>query len=195
MLRHRLVVGHADLVEEVEGGCVEEGLAQNVDVEVVDEDREDDPDQVMLMTTAKTMKLAKKMSMSKVEAKRCHQVGKDLVDEGCVEEVDRKMVMCRCGGVVMSLTMASREDLDGTRALLPCQMVPGFHLKGVPRWGCSEVVGLSCHCVHAWSSMLAVESVLMIATVVVVVLLPLMLAPFSWDASLSQAVRGVDNVR
>ena len=56
LLRHRLVVGHADLVEEVEGGCVEEGQVQNVDVEVVEEDREDDPDQVMLMTTAKTMK-------------------------------------------------------------------------------------------------------------------------------------------
>ena len=49
-------MGHADLVEEVEGGCVEEGQVQNVDVEVVEEDREDDPDQVMLMTTAKTMK-------------------------------------------------------------------------------------------------------------------------------------------
>ena len=32
---------------------VEEDLVQNVDVEVVEEDREDDPDQVMLMTTAK----------------------------------------------------------------------------------------------------------------------------------------------
>ena len=73
----------------------------------------------MLMTTARTMKLAKSMSRSKVEAKRCHQVGKDLVDEGCVEEVDRKMVMCRCGRVVMSLYMG-RVDLDGTRALLPC---------------------------------------------------------------------------
>ena len=49
----------ADRVEEVEGGYVEEGLGPNVDEEVVEEDREDDLDQVMLMTTAKTMKLAK----------------------------------------------------------------------------------------------------------------------------------------
>ena len=46
---------------------VEEGLVQNVDVEVVEEGREDDPDQVMLMTTAKTMKLAK--SRSEVDAR------------------------------------------------------------------------------------------------------------------------------
>ena len=61
-LRRRQVVDHADLVVGVEGVCVEEGQVQNVDVEVVEEDREDDPDQVMLMTTAKTMKLAKSMS-------------------------------------------------------------------------------------------------------------------------------------
>ena len=111
-------MGHADLVEEVEGGCVEEGQVQNVDVEVVEEDREDDPDQVMLMTTAKTM-MAKKLSMSKVDARRCHEEGRDLVVERCEEEVVQKMMMmCRCGGVE-SLTMDSRGP-RGIRALLPC---------------------------------------------------------------------------
>ena len=118
-LRRRQVVDHADLVVVVDVGPVVEGLGPNVDEEVAEEDREDDPDQVMLMTTARTMKLAKSMSRSKVEAKRCHQVGKDLVDEGCIEEVDKEMVMmCRCG-VVLSLDMG-RGDLGLTRALLPC---------------------------------------------------------------------------
>ena len=58
LLRHRLVVDQTDLVEEVEGGYVEKGQVQNVDEEIAEENREDDPYQVMLMTTAKTMKLA-----------------------------------------------------------------------------------------------------------------------------------------
>ena len=94
-------MGHADLVEEVEGGCVEEGQAQNVDVEVVEEDREDDPDQVMLMTTAKTMKLAK--SRSEVVARCRRPSRRDLVEEDDVEEVVEQMLISRCGGVVMSL--------------------------------------------------------------------------------------------
>ena len=90
---------------------------QNVDEEVAEEDREDDPDQVTLMTTAKTMKLAKKMSMSKVDARRCREEGMDLVVERCEEEVVQKMVMmCRCGGV-MSLLVGRGA---GTVALLPC---------------------------------------------------------------------------
>ena len=117
LLRRRLVVVHADRVEEVEGGYVEEGQVQNVDEEVAEEDREDDPDQVTLMTTAKTMKLAKKMSMSKVDARRCREEGMDLVVERCEEEVVQKMVMmCRCGGV-MSLLVGRGA---GTVALLPC---------------------------------------------------------------------------
>ena len=60
LLRHRHVVVHADRVEEVDAGYVEEGLGPNVDEEVVvEEDREDDLKQLVLMTTVKTMKLAK----------------------------------------------------------------------------------------------------------------------------------------
>ena len=81
LLRHRLVVGQTDLVEEVEGDYVEGGQVQNVDEEVVEEDQEDDLHQVMLMTTAKTMKLAKSMSMSEVDARRCREGGMDLVVE------------------------------------------------------------------------------------------------------------------
>ena len=55
-LRRRQVVDHADLVVGVDVGPVVEGLGPNVDEEVVEEDREDDPDQMMLMTTVKTMK-------------------------------------------------------------------------------------------------------------------------------------------
>ena len=100
-------------VEVVPGDPVEEeDQVQNDDVEVVvDEVREVD---LLLPKMSKTKTM--QMSRSKVEAKRCHQVGKDLVDEGCVEEVDRKMVMlmCRCGGVVLVGRGA------GTVALLPC---------------------------------------------------------------------------
>ena len=143
MLRRRQVeVVHADRVEEVDVGYVEEGQVQNVDVEVVEEDREDDPDQVMLMTTAKTMKLAKSMSTLEVGAKDDRLGQRDLVEEDDVEEVVQEMLMSRCGGVVMSLLTMGR-GVPGIGALLPCQ-IPG-PLKGVPRWGCSEVVGLSSH--------------------------------------------------
>ena len=43
-------------VEVVHSDRVEEGLGPNVDEEVVDADREDDLEQLMLMTTVKTMK-------------------------------------------------------------------------------------------------------------------------------------------
>ena len=70
LLRHRHVqlevVRLKDRVEKVDVGYVEEGLGPNVDEEIVEEDREDDLEQVMLMTTARTMKLAK--SMSEVDA-------------------------------------------------------------------------------------------------------------------------------
>ena len=120
LLRHRLVVGQTDLVEEVEGGYIEEGQVQNVDEEVAEEDREDDPDQVMLMTTAKTMKLAKKMSMSKGVARGNRREDADTVVKDDVEEVVREMVvvMCRCGcgGSLLVRRAASRVTL----ALLPC---------------------------------------------------------------------------
>ena len=119
LLRHRLVVGHADLVVGVDVGPVVEGLGPNVDEEVVVEDREDDLEQAMLMTTARTMKLAKRMSMSKTVgvAKNGRLEDADLVVERCVEEVVRKMVMvmCRCGGVVSLLV-----GRVATLALLPC---------------------------------------------------------------------------
>ena len=57
MLRHRHVVDHADLVVGVDVGPVVEGLGPNVDEEVIDADR-DDLQQAMLMMTARTMKLA-----------------------------------------------------------------------------------------------------------------------------------------
>ena len=69
---------------------------------------------------------------------------RDLVEEDDVEEVVRKMVMCRCGWGGWSLCMGRETEMD---ALLPCQkMVPKLSQKGVPRWGCSEVVGESCRC-------------------------------------------------
>ena len=46
-------------VEVAQEDRVVEGLGPNVDEEVVDADREDDLEQAMLMTTARTMKLAK----------------------------------------------------------------------------------------------------------------------------------------
>ena len=118
LLRRRQVeVAHADRVEEVDVGYVEEGLGPNVDEEVVEEDREDDPDQVMLMTTAKTMKLAK--SRSEVVARCRRPSRRDLVEEDDVEEVVQEMLMSRCGGVVMSL-LVCRGASGVTLALLPC---------------------------------------------------------------------------
>ena len=72
------------------------------------------------MTTAKTMKLAKKMSMSKVDARRCREEGMDLVVERCEEEVVQKMVMvmcrCGCGGSLL----VGRGEPGVAIALLPC---------------------------------------------------------------------------
>ena len=148
---------------------VEEDLVQNVDVEVVvGEVREVDLPQLSKTMSKRKTKLAKSISMLEVDAIDGRLEERDLVEEDCVEEVGKAMVMCRCGGVMSLLTMA-RVDLEGTRALLPCQIIWSFHLKGVPSWGCSEVVGLSCRCVHAWSLVAMVKSC-MIATVVVVVL-------------------------
>ena len=118
LLRRRQVeVAHADLVEEVDIGYVEEGLGPNVDEEVVEEDREDDLEQLMLMTTARTMKLAK--SMSEVVATDDRLGQRDLVEEDDVEEVVRKMVICRCGWGGLSL-LVCRGASGVTLALLPC---------------------------------------------------------------------------
>ena len=54
MLRNQLL--RRRQVEVVHADRVEEGLGPNVDEEVVDADREDDLEQLMLMTTVKTMK-------------------------------------------------------------------------------------------------------------------------------------------
>ena len=107
------------------------------------------------------------MSMSEVVARCCRPSRRDLVEEDDVEEVVEQMLIsrCGCGGSLLVCRGASGM----TMALLPCQIIWSFHLKGVPSWGCSEVVGLSCRCVHAWSLVAMVKSC-MIATVVVVVL-------------------------
>ena len=144
LLRHKHVeVVHTDLVEEIDVGYVEEGLGPNVDVEVVEEDRKDDPEQVMLMTTARTMKLAK--SMSRVVARCCHQEGKGLVEEDCVEEIDRKMVMmCRCGGggVVVADGKQRGPGVDqGSATMSNCSRIWS---EGCSKLGISEVVGLLC---------------------------------------------------
>ena len=113
LLRHRLE-------KVVRRDRVEEDLAKN-DVEVVvDEVLEVDVPQLSKTMSKRKMKLAKSMSMLEVDATNRHEEGMDLVVERCEEEVVQKMVMCRCGCGVESLTMDSRGDLDGTRALLPC---------------------------------------------------------------------------
>ena len=131
--RRRLDVDdRRDCEEVVQKDRVEEGLVQNADVEVdVDEVLEVD---VLQWTKTMSKRKAKSMSMLEVEAKRCHQVGKDLVEEDDVEEIVRKMVMCHCGWGGLSL-LVCRGASGMTMALLPCQMVQGFHLKGVPSWG------------------------------------------------------------
>ena len=113
MLRRRQVeVVHADRVEE--------GLGPKVDEEIVDADREDDLEQLMLMTTARTMKLAKSMSMLEVDATDGRREIMDLVVERCEEEVVQEMVMVmrRCGGVESLL--ADRGEPGVAIALLPC---------------------------------------------------------------------------
>ena len=182
LLRRRQVeVVHADLVVGVDVGPVVEGLGPNVDEEVVEEDREDDLEQVMLMTTARTMKLAK--SVLEVVARCCRQGRRDLVEEGRDEEVGQKMMICRCGwgGVVDDGQQRAPGDPGSATMLNP------EGSDGCSGRGCSEVIGVvtSSLSVHAWSLVAMVGSV-MIATIVVVVLLPLMLAPPFDDASLSQ---------
>ena len=100
-------------VEVAQEDRVVEGLGPNVDEEVVDADREDDLEQAMLMTTARTMRLAK--SRSEVVARCCRPSQKDLVEEDDVEEVVEQMLIsrCGCGG---SLDMGRVATL----ALLPC---------------------------------------------------------------------------
>ena len=123
MLRpeRRDVDDRRDCEEVVPDDRVKEDLGPNVDEVVVEEDHKDDPYKVMLMTTAKTMKLAKKMSMSKVDARRCREEGMDLVVERCEEEVVQKMVMvmCRCGWGGESL-LVCRGEPGVAIALLPC---------------------------------------------------------------------------
>ena len=106
-------------VEVVPGDHVEEeNQVQNDDVEVIHDERRDvDFLQLSKTMSKRTMKLAK--SRSEVVARCCRPGQRDLVEEDDVEEVVQEMVMCRCGGVVLSLYMG-RVDLDGTRALLPC---------------------------------------------------------------------------
>ena len=141
--RRRLDVDdRRDCKEVVQKDRVEEGLMQNADVEVdVDEVLEVD---VLQWTKTMSKRKAKSMSMLEVEAKRCHQVGKDLVEEDDVEEVVEQMLISRCGGVVMSLPMASREDPGLTGALLPCQIVLGFPQKGVQSWVDQKSLGSHC---------------------------------------------------
>ena len=67
----------------------------------------------MLMTTARTMKLAKSMSMLEVVARGNRLVDEDLVEEENVKEVGRKMVMCRCGCGVESLCMGRGPEGPG----------------------------------------------------------------------------------
>ena len=98
-------------VEVVPGDHVEE------EDQVHDERRDVDLLQLSKTMSKRTMKLAK--SRSEVVARCCRPGQRDLVEEDDVEEVVQEMVMCRCGGVVLSLNMA-RVDLEGTRALLPC---------------------------------------------------------------------------
>ena len=108
MLRRRQVeVVHADRVEE--------GLGPNVDEEVVDADREDDLEQLMWMT-ARTMKWAKSMSMSEVDATDGRREERDLVEEEDVEVVVQKISMSHCGCGGESLLVAREVGL----ALLPC---------------------------------------------------------------------------
>ena len=116
--RRRLDVDdRRDCEEVVQKDRVEEGLVQNADVEVdVDEVLEVD---VLQWTKTMSKRKAKLMSMLEVEAKRCRQVGKDLVEEDDVEEVVQEMLMCRCGWGGWSL-LADRGEPGVAIALLPC---------------------------------------------------------------------------
>ena len=132
LLRHRLEkVVRRDRVEDVQDDHEEEDLEPNVDEVVGDEVLEVDVPQLSKTMSKRTMKLAKSMSMSEVVAKEDHREERDLVEEGCVEEVDKEMVMCRCGCGGLSLLTMGRGP-RGIRALLPCRIPDA--LMGVPRW-------------------------------------------------------------
>ena len=158
MLRHRHVeVVRRDRVEVVQDDHEEEDLEPNVDEVVVDEVLKVD----LLLSKMSKTKSVKSMSMLEVDARQNREVDMDLVEEEDVEEVGEQMLMSRCG-VVLSLVTMGRGNLEVTKALLPCQkMVPKFSQMGVPRWVDQKSLGLSCHrwSVHAWSSMIVVESV------------------------------------
>ena len=63
--------------------------------------------------------MAKSMSTLEVDAKDHRREERDLVVEDCVEEVGKAMVMCRCGGAVLSLVVA-KGGPGMAMALLPC---------------------------------------------------------------------------
>ena len=133
---------------------VKEDLAQNVDIEVVvDEVLEVDVPQLSKTMSKRTMKLAK--SMSEVDARQNREVDMDLVEKEDVKEVGNAMVMCRCGWGGWSLCMG-RGASGVTMALLPCQIVLGFHLKGVPRW--VDQKSLGCHVVAVRPCMVVDDS-------------------------------------
>ena len=94
---------------------VKEGLVLNVGVEVIHDQRCDVD--LLLSTKSKTMQMSMLPETLGV-AKGCRGESADLFVESCVEEVVRKMVMSRCGGVMSSID--SREDPGLTGALLPC---------------------------------------------------------------------------
>ena len=64
-----------------------------------------DAPQLSKTMSKRKMKLAKSMSTLEVDAKDDRREERGLVEEDCVEEVGKAMVMlmCRCGGVVLSL--------------------------------------------------------------------------------------------
>ena len=72
-------------------------------VVVVDEVLEVDVPQLSKTMSKRKMKLAKLTSTLEVDAKDDRREERDLVEENCVEEVGKAMVMlvCRCGGVLL----------------------------------------------------------------------------------------------
>ena len=91
--RRRVVVGDRRDRQEDDhvDRDVEEGLVQNVDVEVVvGEVREVDLPQLSRTMSKRKTKLAKSMSMLEVVAKRNHQVDEDLVEEEDVRKLTER---------------------------------------------------------------------------------------------------------
>ena len=89
LLRHEREVDREDLVVKVDVGYVVGCRVPSVDADVVHEDLEVEVDQKMLMTTAKTMKMAR--SRLEVGARWSRPCRRDLVEVDCVEEVVQKM--------------------------------------------------------------------------------------------------------